>query len=103
MDGNDDNAKSGTGMTGGTVPAKIWKDVMSVATAPYGATKFEYPEVELNFTKLPPKVKLNPTEYLDKKDAETQKTEETSPENGSWKKHSYQRCFWERICKNRNR
>ena len=33
--GNDDNSQMG-GITGGTVPALIWKDVMTVATAPYG-------------------------------------------------------------------
>ena len=68
--GSDNNTKSGAGMTGGTAPAKIWKEVMQVATAPYGATNFDYPEIEINYSKLPPKMNLNPTEYLDKKDAE---------------------------------
>lgn len=45
--GNDDNSQMG-GITGGTVPALIWKDVMSVATAPYGNSDFEYPEIILN-------------------------------------------------------
>ena len=45
--GNDDNSKMG-GITGGTVPALIWKDVMTVATQPYGNADFEYPEVILN-------------------------------------------------------
>ena len=45
--GNDDNSKMG-GITGGTVPALIWKDVMIVATEPYGNADFEYPEVILN-------------------------------------------------------
>lgn len=45
--GNDDNSQMG-GITGGTVPALIWKDVMTVATAPYGNADFEYPEVILN-------------------------------------------------------
>ena len=45
--GNDDNSKMG-GVTGGTIPALIWKDVMSVATQPYGNADFEYPEVVLN-------------------------------------------------------
>ena len=45
--GNDDNSKMG-GITGGTVPALIWKDVMLVATEPYGNADFEYPEVILN-------------------------------------------------------
>ena len=44
--GNDDNSKMGN-VTGGTVPALIWKDVMVVATQPYGNTDFEYPEVVL--------------------------------------------------------
>ena len=38
--GNDDNSQMG-GITGGTVPALIWKDVMTVATAPYGNADFE--------------------------------------------------------------
>ena len=41
------------GITGGTVPAKIWRDVMSVATAPYGNVDFEYPEVILNPFRAP--------------------------------------------------
>ena len=44
--GNDDNSRMGE-LTGGTVPAKIWKDVMLVATEPYGNSEFEYPEIIL--------------------------------------------------------
>lgn len=44
--GNDNNTPNNN-VTGGTVPALIWKDVMLVATAPYGSTEFDYPEVEL--------------------------------------------------------
>ena len=44
--GNDDNSQMG-GITGGTIPAKIWHDVMLVATEPYGKSDFEYPEVVL--------------------------------------------------------
>lgn len=50
--GNDDNSKMGE-LTGGTVPAKIWRDVMLVATEPYGNTDFEYPEVMLKPFKAP--------------------------------------------------
>lgn len=32
---------------GGTVPALIWRDVMKVATEPYGKAEFNYPEVQL--------------------------------------------------------
>ena len=45
--GNDDNSRMGE-LTGGTVPAKIWRDVMLVATQPYGNADFEYPEIILN-------------------------------------------------------
>ncbi len=45
--GNDDNSQMG-GITGGTIPALIWKDVMLVATEPYGNSDFEYPEIILN-------------------------------------------------------
>lgn len=44
--GNDDNSKN-NGVTGGTVPALIWKAVMTVATEPYGSSDFDYPEVNL--------------------------------------------------------
>lgn len=44
--GNDDNTKNGK-ITGGTVPALIWKEVMTVATAPYGASDFDYPDIPL--------------------------------------------------------
>ena len=45
--GNDDNSQMG-GITGGTIPALIWKDIMQVATEPYGNSDFEYPEIILN-------------------------------------------------------
>lgn len=44
--GNDDNTQNGK-ITGGTVPALIWKEVMMVATAPYGASDFDYPDIPL--------------------------------------------------------
>ena len=43
--GNDDNSKGS--LTGGTVPALIWKDVMKVATEPFGNHDFEYPQIVL--------------------------------------------------------
>lgn len=44
--GNDDNTKNNN-VTGGTVPAIIWKEVMTVATEPYGSSDFDYPEIDL--------------------------------------------------------
>ncbi len=43
--GNDDNSKGS--LTGGTVPALIWKDVMKIATEPFGNHDFEYPQIML--------------------------------------------------------
>lgn len=43
----DDNNKKMHGLTGGTIPAKIWKDIMIVATQKYGAKDFDYPQIEL--------------------------------------------------------
>ena len=46
--GNDDNTS--TGLTGGSAPARIWKDMMTVATKPYGNPEFDYPEVDFTVT-----------------------------------------------------
>lgn len=45
--GNDDNIAMNKSIQGATVPAIIWKDVMKVATEPYGNAEFNYPEVKL--------------------------------------------------------
>ena len=45
--GNDNNVAMNKSIQGGTVPALIWKDVMKVATEPYGNADFNYPEVKL--------------------------------------------------------
>ena len=45
--GNDDNTVMNKSIQGGTVPALIWKDVMKVATEPYGKADFNYPKVDL--------------------------------------------------------
>ena len=34
-------------LTGGTVPAKIWHDIMQVATEKYGNSDFSYPVIDL--------------------------------------------------------
>jgi penicillin-binding protein 1A len=46
--GNDDNTS--TGLTGGSAPARIWRDMMKVATEKYGNTEFDYPEVDFKNT-----------------------------------------------------
>lgn len=45
--GDDNNKKIG-GLYGGTIPARIWKDIMTVATRDYGAKDFDYPVIELS-------------------------------------------------------
>ena len=78
--GNDDNSQMG-GVTGGTIPAKIWRDVMLVATAPYGKADFEYPEVILNPFKAPG-VSIIPQSEAKKvlEDQEKKKKEEAEKE-----------------------
>ena len=44
----DDNNKQMKGLTGGTIPAKIWHDIMAVATAQYGNKDFDYPVIVLD-------------------------------------------------------
>ncbi len=73
--GNDDNSKMGE-LTGGTVPAKIWRDVMLVATEPYGNSDFEYPDIILKPFKaasvsvIPQSEAIKAWEEQDKKEAE---------------------------------
>lgn len=43
----DDNNKKINGLYGGTLPAKIWKEVMITATQEYGSKDFDYPVIEL--------------------------------------------------------
>jgi len=57
--GSDDNSVMNKSIQGGTVPALIWKDVMQVATEPYGNAEFNYPQVTLDpFTLDPNNVKI---------------------------------------------
>lgn len=53
--GSDDNSVMNKGIQGGSVPAVIWRDVMKVATEPYGKAEFNYPEVKLAPFVLDPK------------------------------------------------
>lgn len=43
----DDNNKRINGLYGGTLPAKIWKEVMTVATRDLGSKDFDYPAIDL--------------------------------------------------------
>lgn len=51
--GNDDNSATSKGVVGGTIPAKIWHDVMAVSLQKYGKDDFPYPPVELMSFSLP--------------------------------------------------
>jgi len=44
----DDNNKKMKGLTGGTIPARIWKDVMMAATKDLEPRDFDYPEIKLD-------------------------------------------------------
>lgn len=81
--GNDDNTKN-NGVTGGTVPALIWKDVMTAATAPFGASDFDYPDIPLNNysygKKAVPNNQTNDTN-IDNTDDETVTPDDEMPDN----------------------
>lgn len=73
--GNDDNSVMRS-IQGGTVPALIWRDVMKVATEPYGKVDFNYPEIKL----IPFKAKPGSIQVLkeEPKDDENNQVSETS-------------------------
>ena len=83
--GNDDNSRMGE-LTGGTVPAKIWRDVMLVATEPYGNADFEYPEIILNPFKassvsiIPQSEAKKAMEEKEKMEQELEQQKNTPPE-----------------------
>ncbi len=76
--GNDDNTS--IGLTGGSAPARIWKDMMTVATEKYGSPEFDYPAVDFtfNFEEVPysetienaNKAKSNKKEKIDSSEKE---------------------------------
>ena len=65
------------GLYGGTVPAKIWKDVMTVATKEYGSKDFDYPEIELKNYSADSRV-IGDDEIQKEDDEETPVEENTS-------------------------
>ncbi len=77
--GNDDNSKNNN-VTGGTVPAIIWKEVMKVATAPYGASDFDYPEIELKNYSSDKKSEVTESQNTDENTTTTNE-EIVTPEN----------------------
>ena len=78
--GNDDNSDMRS-IQGGTVPALIWRDVMKVATEPYGNTDFNYPEIELKGFQLKPgSIKVYKEEEKEQEEnPEQQNVTETPP------------------------
>jgi hypothetical protein len=80
--GNDDNTVMNKSIQGGTVPALIWKDVMKVATEPYGNGDFNYPEIELVPFNTDAKY-IGDDEEEENSDETGQKPEETPSNNNS--------------------
>lgn len=75
--GSDANTVMGGNVQGGTVPALIWKEVMKVATVPYGNQDFNYPHITLEPFKLKPgSIEIEE----DEENKEEEKTE--NPEEG---------------------
>ena len=81
--GSDDNTVMSRAIQGGTVPAIIWKDVMKVATEPYGKLEFNYPEVILEPFKLnTANIKiLKDGEDSEQQEEKSEVNEETAPIN----------------------
>ena len=75
--GRDDNTKTG-GIYGGTVPAMIWKDTMTVLTEKFGASKFDYPEVQLKRNGNMPAKTETPSEADNDEDMQQQETQQES-------------------------
>ncbi|MCR5261139.1 MAG: PBP1A family penicillin-binding protein [Candidatus Gastranaerophilales bacterium] len=65
--GNDDNSKL-PGLTGGTLPAIIWRDTMKVMTEPYKDAKFDYEPFELKAAAAVPQTEI--TEKVEEDSAE---------------------------------
>ena len=84
--GNDDNTKVGN-LTGGTVPATIWKDVMKVATQSYGNVDFQYASYDLTPFKAGKSVRIITPEAVqkafDKKEKELKEKEEKEKTSGT--------------------
>lgn len=74
----DDNNTQMKGLTGGTVPAKIWKDIMTVATRDYGAKDFDYPNVVLKGYNAPTDDKADDENKDEEAEAEGQITDSNS-------------------------
>ncbi len=77
--GNDDNSDMRS-IQGGTVPALIWRDVMKVATEPYGKVDFNYPDIELTaFQAKPGSIKVIKDEEENKEEQPQEQTENQLP------------------------
>ena len=66
--GNDDNTTTKS-IQGGSVPARIWRDVMKTAIEQFGKADFNYPEIE-----------LKPSWVLKQEDKETEQKEDENTE-----------------------
>lgn len=75
--GNDDNTKM-KGLTGGTVPAMIWKDVLLSVSSKLGVRDFDYPPVDINLKKLPSAVFMEAA--MDKPEEDVNKEEQQTEE-----------------------
>ena len=77
----DDNNKKMSGLTGGTVPARIWKDIMTVATRDMGDHDFSYPYIELDGYNLTFGGKINKQPIEDDENPANQTSEVVTESN----------------------
>ncbi len=74
--GNDDNTS--IGLTGGSAPARIWKEMMKVAVKKYPDTDFDYPEIDFTYTLSLPSGETIDTEETG--DLESSETDQKQPD-----------------------
>lgn len=77
--GNDDNTKMG-GLTGGTVPALIWRDIMRVAAESIGSDDFQYPKIVLDDLSKKSNPKLTSSDNKKNTDADSSTTNNQTDE-----------------------
>lgn len=85
--GNDDNTS--IGLTGGSAPARIWKEMMTVATKKYGNTQFDYAPVDLTFRYA----ETTPADELESSEEGESNNSELNSENNEIQEHKESDSF----------
>ncbi len=77
--GNDDNTSNGH-VTGGSVPAVIWRDYMKKAMKPHPVSDFDYPQITIDHYDLPDAIKIEEDMIYDEDTGQVVNVEEQADE-----------------------